>query len=118
MGFKDEHSFDSRLAESSKIRQKYADRIPVIVEKAPRSNLPAMDKPKYLVPADLTVGQLVYIINRRLSLSPGQALFIFVGKVLPQTGAMMMSIYNDYKDKDGFLYVTYSGEEVFGGETI
>ena len=27
----------------------------------------------------------------------------------------MSSIYEDHKDDDGFLYVTYSGENTFGG---
>lgn len=26
----------------------------------------------------------------------------------------MASIYEDYKDQDGFLYLTYSGENTFG----
>ena len=27
----------------------------------------------------------------------------------------MSSIYEDHKDEDGFLYITYSGENTFGG---
>ncbi len=29
--------------------------------------------------------------------------------------ALMSSIYEDHKDEDGFLYITYSGENTFGG---
>ena len=29
-------------------------------------------------------------------------------------GALMSTIYDEKKDKDGFLYVTYSGENTFG----
>lgn len=29
-------------------------------------------------------------------------------------GAIMSAIYDDKKDEDGFLYVTYSGENTFG----
>ena len=35
------------------------------------------------MPEELTVGQFVYIISQRLHLSPGQALFVFVGNALP-----------------------------------
>jgi len=28
--------------------------------------------------------------------------------------AMMSSIYEEHKDEDGFLYMTYSGENTFG----
>ena len=96
---------------------------------------------RYLVPADLTVGQFVYVIRKRIKLSPEKAIFIFVNNVLPPTGAaslacqcravaspaasqsetwpvfaaaLMSSIYEDHKDEDGFLYVTYSGENTFG----
>jgi GABA(A) receptor-associated protein len=27
----------------------------------------------------------------------------------------MSSVYEDHKDEDGFLYITYSGENTFGG---
>lgn len=86
----------------------------VIVEKAERSDIPNIDKKKYLVPADLTVGQFVYVIRKRIKLSAEKAIFIFVDNVLPPTGAIMSAIYEEKKDEDGFLYVTYSGENTFG----
>ncbi len=112
------------------------------------------------MPADLTVGQFVYVIRKRIKLSPEKAIFIFVKNVLPPTGAapspaqplgsrpasprcpassrvsrprprppssppprspptnaaaLMSSVYEDHKDEDGFLYITYSGENTFGG---
>ena len=39
------------------------------------------------MPADLTVGQFVYVIRKRIKLSPEKAIFIFVNNVLPPTGA-------------------------------
>nr|XP_012567774.1 autophagy-related protein 8f-like isoform X1 [Cicer arietinum] len=105
---------EKRRAEAARIREKYPDRIPVIVEKAERSDIPSIDKKKYLVPADLTVGQFVYVIRKRIKLSAEKAIFIFVDNVLPPTGAIMSAIYDEKKDEDGFLYVTYSGENTFG----
>ncbi|GAA5821798.1 hypothetical protein JCM10212_005333 [Sporobolomyces blumeae] len=112
--FKDEHVFEKRKAEAERIRQKYPDRIPVICEKADKTDIPAIDKKKYLVPADLTVGQFVYVIRKRIKLAPEKAIFIFVDEVLPPTAALMSQIYDEHKDEDGFLYVTYSGENTFG----
>ncbi|KAF3483556.1 uncharacterized protein GIQ15_02880 [Arthroderma uncinatum] len=112
--FKDEHPFEKRKAEAERIRQKYADRIPVICEKVEKSDIATIDKKKYLVPADLTVGQFVYVIRKRIKLSPEKAIFIFVDEVLPPTAALMSSIYEEHKDDDGFLYITYSGENTFG----
>ena len=44
------------------------------------------DQCRYLVPADLTVGQFVYVIRKRIKLSAEKAIFIFVKNVLPPTG--------------------------------
>nr|DAD47811.1 TPA_asm: hypothetical protein HUJ06_017748 [Nelumbo nucifera] len=116
--FKQEHDLEKRRAEAARIREKYPDRIPVIVEKAERSDIPNIDKKKYLVPADLTVGQFVYVIRKRIKLSAEKAIFIFVDNVLPPTGAIMSTIYDEKKDEDGFLYVTYSGENTFGDQNL
>ncbi|KAJ3508865.1 hypothetical protein NMY22_g16480 [Coprinellus aureogranulatus] len=42
---------EKRKAEAERIRQKYPDRIPVICEKADRTDIPTIDKKKYLVPS-------------------------------------------------------------------
>ncbi|KAK6934466.1 Autophagy protein Atg8 ubiquitin-like, partial [Dillenia turbinata] len=129
-----------RQTEAARIREKYPNRIPVIVEKAERTDIPDIDKKKlssflischlvcwsnqagdcwqniYLVPADLTVGQFVYVVRKRIKLSAEKAIFIFVKNILPTTAAMMSAIYEDNKDEDGFLYMTYSGENTFGYE--
>ncbi|GJW06658.1 retrotransposon protein, putative, ty1-copia subclass [Tanacetum coccineum] len=101
--FKQEHDLEKRRAEAARIRDKYPDRIPVIVEKGERSDVPNIDKKKYLVPADLTVGQFVYVIRKRIKLSAEKAIFIFVDNALPPTGAIMSSIYEEKKDEDGFF---------------
>ena len=84
-----------------------ANGIQVICEKVEKSDIATIDKKKYLVPADLTVGQFVYVIRKRIKLSPEKAIFIFVDEVLPPTAALMSSIYEEHKDEDGFLYITY-----------
>ncbi|KAK9833134.1 hypothetical protein WJX74_008135 [Apatococcus lobatus] len=112
--FKDEHPLERRQAEAGRIRDKYPDRIPVIVEKAEKSDIPDIDKKKYLVPSELTIGQFVYVIRKRIRVSPEKAIFMFVKNVLPPTAALIENVYGDHKDEDGFLYITYSGENTFG----
>ncbi|WZZ66528.1 hypothetical protein YC2023_077898 [Brassica napus] len=116
--FKLDNDFEKRKAEAGRILEKYPDRIPVIVEKAEKSDIPDIDKKKYLVPSDLTVGQFVYVIRKRIKLSAEKAIFIFVDNVLPPTGEIMSSVYEEKKDQDGFLYITYSGENTFGASSI
>ena len=112
--FKEKFTFDKRKNEASRILIKYPDRIPVIVEKNEHSDIPQIDKQKYLVPADLTVGQFVYVIRKRIKLEPEKAIFLFINNTLPPTAALMSQIYKENCDSDSFLYVMYSGEATFG----
>ncbi|OAY77005.1 Autophagy-related protein 8C [Ananas comosus] len=94
--YKIERPFEMRVAEAALIRGKYPGRIPVILEKAGRSDVPDINKKKFLIPADTTVGQFVHVVRMRIKLT-----------------AAMSKIYEDNKDEDGFLYMTYSGENTF-----
>lgn len=84
------------------------------MERAHRSDVPDIDKKKYLVPQDLSIGQFMYVIRKRIKVSPEQAIFLFVENVLPPSPALLADVYEDHKDEDGFLYLTYSGEATFG----
>lgn len=77
---------EKRKSEAERIRAKYPDRVPVICEKADRSDIPDIDKKKYLVPADLTVGQFHYVIRKRIQLAPEKALFLFCSNTIPPNG--------------------------------
>jgi len=112
--FKTSLPLERRKQEAQRMREKYPDRIPVIVERASGSDIADIDKKKYLVPTDLTVGQFVHVIRKRIKLLPEHAIFIFINSTLPPTAAMIATLYEEQKDEDGFLYVTYSGENTFG----
>ncbi len=115
--YKTKHTFEARFAESHKIRDNFPGRIPVIIEKAKENRggeIPTIDKNKFLVPADLTIGQFIYVVRKRMSLGPEKALFLFVNNSLPPTGAIMRELYAQHADEDGFLYATYGGENTFG----
>jgi GABA(A) receptor-associated protein len=109
------YCIEKRKSEAERIRAKYPDRVPVICEKADRSDIPDIDKKKYLVPADLTVGQFHYVIRKRIKLAPEKALFLFCSNSIPPNAALMSTVYEEQKDEDGFLYIQYSGESTFGG---
>jgi len=112
--FKATHTFEKMKEEADRILRKYPDRIPVIVEKGEKSDIPDIDKVKFLVPKDLTVAQFVYVIRRRIKLTPEKAVFLFVNNTLPPTGKMMSELYKENKDETNFLFITYTGESAFG----
>lgn len=83
---------EKRKSEAERIRAKYPDRVPVICEKADRSDIPDIDKKKYLVPADLTVGQFHYVIRKRIQLAPEKALFLFCSNTIPPNGEFVLEL--------------------------
>jgi len=114
--YKEEHSFEKRRAEGEKIRKKYPDRVPVIVEKAPKSRIGSLDKKKYLVPSELSVGQFYFLIRKRIQLRAEDALFFFVNNAIPPTSATMGSLYQEHHEEDFFLYIACSDENVYGAD--
>jgi len=112
--FKDKHPFEKRLLESSRIMEKYPNRIPVICE-CVGGEVPDIDRKKYLVPSDLSMAGFLYVIRKRISISPEKSIYIFVGGNIMVSGSQTLgTVYEKYKDLDGFLYTCYSGENTFG----
>ena len=115
MNFKSRNTFDQRLEESKKIKLKYPQRVPIIVEKYDNKSLiNEIDKDKYLVPKDLNINQFTYIIRKRIKLNKSQSIFLMVNNTICPSNKPIDAIYNDHKDKDGFLYIKYTGENTFG----
>ena len=115
MNFKSTHTFSELKNDSTKIVMRYPDRLPIICERHSKSvKTPNIDKHKYLVPNDITVGQFMYVIRKRIKLSPEQGIFLFINNIIPSTTNLLSDLYYLYKDEDGFLYITYSSENTFG----
>jgi GABA(A) receptor-associated protein len=102
--------------EADRIMQKYPDRIPVIVSRNLNSkNTPEIDKCKFLVPVDLTMGQFLYVIRKRLKLNSEKALFMFIDNTVICNTELIHKVYSEsYNKEDHFLYVVYSCENTFG----
>ena len=112
--FKKTHDFAKRKQVAQRIVQKYPDRVPVIVESSKSSN-PTIDKAKFLVPMDITVGKFICEIRKHIrEINPQHAIFLFMNGVLPPTAALMSQMYEKHKDLDGFLYFVYALENSFG----
>lgn len=112
--FKKDHTFEERLNESTRICKKYSNRIPIICEKSLKSKVSEIDKNKFLVPENLTIGQFAYVIRKRLKIKAEEAIFILINNVFYSTSSELGDIYQEHKDDDGFLYINYSSEDTFG----
>lgn len=111
--YKTEKSLHDRKIEAETMRTRYKDRIPIIVEKR-RNEIASIDKRKYMAPTDLTMGQMVFVIRRRLKLDASEAIFLFTGNKLVPQNITLQEVYDKECDEDGFLYITYDFENTFG----
>lgn len=115
--FKQRRSFEHRRQEVENIRKKFPTKIPVVVERYQREvNLPVMDKTKFLVPQELTIMNFAIIIKNRLRVPTSRAFyFVINNQSIASTSKTVAEIYKEHKDEDGFLYMTYASQEMFGG---
>lgn len=115
--FKRKFTFHERVAEAKKIRAKYPERVPIICEIAEKHrDTLKLDKHKYLVPNDLTVGGFMHVIRKRIKLDPSQAMFIFINNNLVPGGKLIKEVYKQHAESDQFVYVLVSLETTFGAK--
>ena len=57
----------------------------------------------------------IYVVRKRLNIDSTQAIFLFSkDNTLPTGSQEVVSVYDELKDDDGFLYLFYSAESTFG----
>ena len=113
--FKAMYSFDKRCTESKRVMSKHPGKYPLVVEKANNSNVKEIQKNKWLVEGDLTIGQFLLTIRRQIKIDASESIFIFINNsYLPGNSETISEVYDKYKDTDGFLYMTYSKEVAYG----
>ena len=105
-----------RKEQSEILLIKEPDKIPIILEKDPVSKIQGIQKTRFLIKKDFTVNKFQLNLKKLMQLSEGQALFLSAKGKYNITGEKTMGeIYEIFKDKeDGFLYIMYSTELVFG----
>lgn len=105
-------TLEQRQQEASKIMKKYPDRVPIIIESATDGLV--IDKNKFLVPRDLTIGQFIFTIRKRVQLSPDKALYLYVNEKIPATSSKISQVYDENHDEDLYLYCVIAEESTFG----
>lgn len=97
------------------IRTKYPNKIPAFVFRSKKDKtFEDLECSKFLVPDNITLGQFIIIIRKRLQLTSETSLFLFINNNLPCSSDTMSQIYEKYKNKEGMLVMEYCGENVFG----
>ncbi len=110
-------SFEDRKKKANSLLTKYPDKIPVILEKSKKDKyLPKMDKSKLLVAQDMTVSTVLQLLKKSIKTDEKTSIYIMVSnKDIMLSGSQSITeIYENHKNNDGFLYLEYCTENVFG----
>lgn len=119
--YKSQHTFAARLKTSEQHRIAKPHCIPIIIERS--ANTPKSDeyllgksRSRFSAPRADTFGHFMAYIRRQAaaSLDPKDTIFFFVNDTLPSVSQTLGQIYDEGKDQDGMLYLTWARENTFG----
>jgi len=110
--YKNNFSLIERKNTFKGITEKYADKIPIICEKHPKSKLNKIKKTRFLINNDMTLNEFKLLIEKYLS--DKSEIYIFINDKFIHANLPMKELYNKYKDDDdNFLYCFYSETNEF-----
>ena len=100
---------DITLEKCQKLRQKYPNYYPIILQ-----NSLGLPKTKLLVPKKCTVAALLTQIRTHNKLKSNEAYFLFINNTLPIQSSSIETIFNDHKNERGYLLFEIRKESTFG----
>ncbi len=112
--FRKAFSKEQRIQEYRNIREKYPDRVPVIID--PQGDL-FLRKRKFLVEHDMLFSNLIYVIRQRLNVKPNESLFFFYENTIPCPTHTIGQILNERVSCDGFVVLAVAKENTFGAHS-
>jgi hypothetical protein len=109
-------SLEARINKSSTILKKYTNMVPILLEKNKSDKILKgnIQKSKYIIHRDTTIAQVLVILRERLGIQSSQAIYISCSNNIIPGSFSLGELYDKYKKNDGFLYLEYCSENVFG----
>lgn len=68
-----------------------------------------------MMPKAFSIGEVLAVLRQRLELSRDEGLVLFANeRYMMRPNAKLEEVYQKYKDEDGFLYLVYAEENIYG----
>lgn len=96
------------------VKEKYPNYIPIIVR--PKSDEIKMSRYKFLVGSDITIGQFLFIIRKKMqNIKSSEAIFLLVNNILVPSTQLLSMVYREQSDTEtNMLFFTLCKESTFG----
>ena len=70
---------------------------------------------RFMMPKAFSVGEVLAVLRQRLELNREEGLVLFTNeKYMMRPNNKLQDVYDKYKDEDGFLYLVYAEENIYG----
>jgi GABA(A) receptor-associated protein len=120
--------FEARQARAVQLSIKYPNRLPLIIKPvkvngkvkgSSSSASSSADGPviKFIVSYTCTVAEVLFRLRKSININEYQAIYLCVGDCVLSGSMSIDSIFDRYKSDDGFLYLEYCQESVFGSSS-
>ena len=113
--FKENTTFEKRCEYSAAIKKNYPTMVPIILYTSSTDKTVKLTRSKYLAPQDISFSKFAANVRAYTNINETQSMFLFVNNKIPGHDTLLGEIYNRHKSDDGFLYITVSIENSFGG---
>jgi len=105
-------TYQERIKESTYLLEKYPNRVPIII--IPGKNITEKKEFKFLVPENLSLIQLVYLMKEKMNHTSYDSIYFCIDNIILNSTEKIYNLKRKYKSKDGFLYIYYVKENTFG----
>jgi len=114
--YKEENTFKKRKEVSAQKRKDQPLWIPVVIQRTDPDGFQAgaMAFKPILTEATSNYRKFIDYVRDKFKLPDTETLYFFVNGIIPHLQDSMISLYEQHKDDDGFLYVAVANENVPG----
>jgi len=116
--YKKQYPLLDRKRVSETILDRYENRVPIILEAGDRRLVQAgtVNYQRQIMMRDTRIQDLIVSLKQKLGdqFRPTDSLFIYADNRILNGFTTIGKAYDQYRDEDGFLYLTYTTQETFG----
>lgn len=120
--YREARPYEERYDSFKKIKKLHPDKIPIICLSSLNNCFEGYENACYklLVPREKIFMEFIYLLRKKIKLKSYQALIVLVnGTHLPMASMTIAEVYEQYVENegilnDGFLYLEFCNENVFG----